>query len=224
MPFLLLMLIVLVHELGHFLCALFLRVPVDRICIYPFGGVSKFHSKINIPLKQEFLILVMGPLVQFLFMLLLKSHLPQSYQEIFLFYNWNILSFNMLPIYPLDGGRLLNILFSYHFSYRKSFMISLCFSLFGVISFFLISLQDMKLNLLFLTFLLLSKIYEEYQRRNFYQEKFLLERYLEKNMFSKRCRVEKIDDFKRDCKHLVKGKNGYQTEKEALEKKFQKKY
>jgi len=79
MPFLLLMIIVFVHELGHTLCALILKVPIDKICFYPFGGVSKFKSKINIPLKQEALILIMGPLAQLLLLLLLKSNLQYEY-------------------------------------------------------------------------------------------------------------------------------------------------
>ncbi len=223
MPFLLLMIIVLVHELGHFLCAVFLHVPVDKICLYPFGGISKFQNKINIPLKSEFLILIMGPLTQVIFMLLMKDCLPFQYQEMFLIYNRNILVFNLLPIYPLDGGKLINILFSYHFSYRKSFSLSLIFSLFLVFSLFLIFFKDMKLNIFLLLCLLIFKIYEEYRKRYYYQEKFLLERYLDQNNFKKRCSVEKIEEFKRDYQHVIKGNHRYYTEKEALEKMFKNK-
>ena len=99
MPFLLLMMIVLIHELGHFLCAVFLHIPVDKICLYPFGGISKFKNKLNIHLKHEFLILIMGPLMQIVFMFLIKDHLPLSYQEMFVLYNRNILVFNLLPIF-----------------------------------------------------------------------------------------------------------------------------
>jgi len=222
MPFLLLMIIVFVHELGHTLCALILKVPIDKICFYPFGGVSKFKSKINIPLKQEALILIMGPLAQLLLLLLLKNYLPIQYQEMFVIYNMNILVFNLLPIYPLDGGRLLNILFSYHFSYRKSFTISLLFSCFNILLLFLFLVRDMKLNLFLLLCLLIFKVYEEYKKRNYYQEKFLLERYLDNNHFKRWNQVGEVSEFKRDCRHIVKGKNRYYTEKEVLLKKFSK--
>ena len=220
MPFLLLMIIVLVHELGHFLSAFFLKIPVDKICLYPFGGISKFKNKINIPLKKEFFILLMGPLTQLVFMVGVWKYLPLSYQEMFFIYNKNILIFNMLPVYPLDGGRLFNILLSCHFSYRKSFLLSLFFSSLIVFFIFFIMLKDMRLNLFLLLCLLIFRIYEEYQKRNIYQEKFLLERYLEPNDFKKQCFVENIVDFRRDYRHVVKGKKRYYTEKEILEKKF----
>jgi len=214
------MIIILVHELGHFLCALFLHVPVDKICLYPFGGISKFKNKLNIPLKQEFLILLMGPFVQVMFMLLIKQYLPISYQELFLLYNRNILIFNLLPIYPLDGGKLLNILLAYHLSFKKSFTISILFSFFIIVFLFLAFLKNMKLNLFLLLCLLFFRVYEEYKKRRIYQEKFLLERYLEPNSFKKHCKVENILEFRRDRKHIVKGERRYYTEKEALEKKF----
>lgn len=210
----------MVHELGHFLCALYLHVPVDKICLYPFGGVSKFKNKINIPLKKEFLILIMGPIVQLLFMYFMKDYLPVQYQEMFIIYNRNILIFNLLPVYPLDGGRLLNIILAYRLSYRKSFLYSLFISFCVVLFLFLFFVKDMKLNIFMLLCLLIFKIYQEYQRRNFYQEKFLLERYLDKNYFKKRCSVETVEEFRRDYQHIVKEKNRYYTEKEILKRKF----
>ena len=67
MPFILLVLFIIIHELGHFLCAIFLKVEVDKIYIYPFGGISKFHLSFNEAIWKEFLILCMGPIFQILF-------------------------------------------------------------------------------------------------------------------------------------------------------------
>ncbi len=165
----------------------------------------------------------MGPLTQIIFMLSIKNYLPLQYQEMFLIYNRNILVFNLLPVYPLDGGKLLNIILASKMSFRKSFTCSLLFSVLVVVSLFLFLLRNMKLNLFLLLCLLLFRIYEEYKKRKIYQEKFLLERYLEPNNFKRRCRVEKVAEFRRDYQHIVKGASRYYTEKEILEKRFQSK-
>ena len=67
MPFIILLLLIIVHEIGHFLTAVFFRIEVDKIYIYPFGGVSKFNISLNESLLKEFLILIMGPLFQIAF-------------------------------------------------------------------------------------------------------------------------------------------------------------
>ena len=64
MPFLLLVGLILIHEVGHFLTAFLLGIEVDKIYLYPFGGISKFNISFNELLWKEFLILVMGPIMQ----------------------------------------------------------------------------------------------------------------------------------------------------------------
>ena len=58
------MLLIIIHELGHFLAAKLFNWKVDKIYIYPLGGVTKFNENINKPLIEEFLITIMGPIFQ----------------------------------------------------------------------------------------------------------------------------------------------------------------
>lgn len=212
----------MVHELGHFLTAIILKVEPDKIYIYPFGGISKFHLSLNEDLSKEFLILLMGPLSQFIFSVILVE-LPffNHYSEIIKVYNATILGFNLLPIYPLDGGKLLNILLSWKESFHKSLMITLVVSyvvvfIFGTIYLF----KDFSLNIILIVSFLIYKVTAEWRNKEYLMDKFLLERYLHHYQFKKRKRVNNIHEFMRNRNHLVKIGDRYYTEKEALYKKF----
>ena len=105
-------LIIIVHELGHIFASIILKWKIDKVIIYPFGGMTKFNQRINSSLLEEFLILIYGPLFQILF----YKIYPLPYHEF-------ILLFNLLPIYPLDGSKLLYILLNNIVSFYKSFII-----------------------------------------------------------------------------------------------------
>ena len=95
MPIIILFLLIFVHELGHFITAMIFQIEVDKIYIYPFGGISKFHLSLNESLRKEFIILIMGPLVQCVFsFFLLKFDFFNSYQKLIMVYNYTILTFN----------------------------------------------------------------------------------------------------------------------------------
>ena len=222
MPFIILFLLIIIHELGHFLTAYFLKVEVNKIYIYPFGGISKLNLSLNEELFKELIILIMGPLMQLIFyFILVNINYFINYKELITIYNSSILLFNLLPIYPLDGGKLLNILLSYKISFKKSLKISLLISYITIIiflSFFL--LKDLSLNLIIIISFLFYKVREEDKKKNYLVDKFLLERYLHKYKYKKRKNVDSVDDFMRNRNHLVKVGNKYHTESEVLYNKF----
>lgn len=226
MPIIILFLLIFVHELGHFITAIFFHVEVDKIYIYPFGGISKFHLSLNESLKKELLILIMGPLVQFVFYLfLLKLDFFHNYQKLIMVYNYTILTFNLLPIYPLDGGRLLNIILSFHVSFQKSLNVTFLISYFTIlllaIYFFI---HYFSINVIIIISFLWYKLKKEERNKNYLFDKFLLERYLNQYKFKRRKKVEDIKDFMRGRNHLVRSGGRYYTEKEVLYKKFNNKY
>ena len=69
--FLIIFLIIIIHEFGHLLMALLFKWNIDKISIYPYGGCVKFNEKINRPLKEELLILISGPFFQILFFIII---------------------------------------------------------------------------------------------------------------------------------------------------------
>ena len=116
--------IVIIHELGHLTAAKKYRWNFSKICIYPFGGCCKFDEKVNRSLKEELIILITGPIFQLV--LLFIVYILNRYgligfrnYTIFKTYNYTLLIFNLLPIYPLDGGRILNIIINSIMPYKK---------------------------------------------------------------------------------------------------------
>ena len=217
--------IIFIHELGHFFVAKLLKWHVDKIYFYPYGGFTKFNDHLNKPKYQEILIMLAGPFVQIFYFYLIINMNILSNNEIMLFsnYHYSILLFNLLPIYPLDGGKLLNIIFNYFFSFRKSFKIVITFSygiIFLIILIFLLNRINFSLSILLTIMLVICKLTQEAKKSKFYFNKFLLERYLNDYNFHKVKVIKGIRDVSRDYKHVVFSGKKYKTEKEELSSYF----
>jgi Zn-dependent protease len=117
---LLLFLSVLLHELGHSYVALYYRIPIERITLFIFGGVAHIRKEAPTP-RAEFLIAVAGPIVSFGlgaaclgFVVLVESLVqpPALHGFVILgallgMVNVQLGLFNLIPGFPLDGGRVL---------------------------------------------------------------------------------------------------------------------
>jgi Zn-dependent protease/predicted transcriptional regulator len=117
---LLLFLSVLLHELGHSYVALRYRIPIERITLFIFGGVAHMRKEAPTP-RAEFLIAVAGPIVSFvlgaacfgLTALAESIQSPRDVQGLVMLgallgmVNLQLGLFNLIPGFPLDGGRVL---------------------------------------------------------------------------------------------------------------------
>lgn len=126
---LLLFAIVLIHELGHAITAHSLGWRLKKIELLPFGGVAEVDEHGNRPLKEEALVILAGPLMNvfmlgWAFLCLHYQWWDQSFAFMMIDYNLIILLFNLLPIWPLDGGKLMQVLLSVIFPYRKAIRFS----------------------------------------------------------------------------------------------------
>ena len=210
--------IIIVHELGHLLMGLFLGWKLDKVCLYPYGGVTKFNEDINRKLIEELLILISGPFLQIIYFVI-GYYLFKSTS--FNYYNLSILVFNLLPIYPLDGGRILNIVFSYFLSFRFSFYLSMFLSFLIIFLFIIISIiNNYTFNIVSMFLIVFFKIILELRKKNYYFNKFLLERYLNTYDFKKLKSISSIKKMMRDKRHIILFNNSYITEKDYLRKLY----
>lgn len=124
---------VVLHELGHSLTAQRFGVRVPRILLMPIGGMAEFD---RIPRKpsSELLITIAGPAVNFVLAAIL---LPLVWTELWSeqavarYGSWDLLInlavanavmgiFNLLPVFPMDGGRILRALLATRIAYLRA--------------------------------------------------------------------------------------------------------
>ncbi|MFJ5532543.1 site-2 protease family protein [Streptomyces sp. NPDC093261] len=105
---------VLVHELAHTVAALRFKLPVRRIQLQFFGGVSEIEKEAETP-GREFVLAFVGPLLSLvlagIFHLAMRLVQPGTVPGVLLaglmVSNLIVAAFNLLPGLPLDGGRML---------------------------------------------------------------------------------------------------------------------
>ena len=203
-----------VHELGHlFFCKLF-RVKIISINIYPFGGVIKLDKPLNYSIFKDLLISLGGIsfqlILQIINLLLIKS-------SILSFCNLLVLKWNITPIIPLDGSKILQILFSKIFPYYVSLVLSYILSFVFIATIILFSGN---LGLATFSFMFLIKHIMDLSH---VFNRFLLERYIY-NFNYKKYKYFNIFNLKKI--YLEKGcffyENTWKYEKYFLGKRFDK--
>ena len=130
--FILLFLCVLLHEFGHILTARKFGVQTRDVVLLPIGGVAQMDRIPEQP-RQEFLVALAGPAVNLVIALALIAALGGLPQHVdveinnlgadlplhLAYANLALALFNLIPAFPMDGGRALRALLASRFGYVR---------------------------------------------------------------------------------------------------------
>lgn len=147
--------------------------------------------------------------------------MPRYTQEIII-YHYGILFFNLLPIFPLDGGKLIQLVLQLFIPYKQSLKLTIKISYIFTLVYFIFNLPTSKITAIIVTFFLLYKVREEEKKIDFLYEKFILERYLNNYHFKHSKLITNQDSFYKNNRHLIKENGNYYLEKDFLRKKYKK--
>ena len=124
---------VLLHEFGHAFAARYYGIRTPDITLFPFGGVARIERMPEKP-SEEIVIALAGPLVNVVIAVVLwlvlaafpptdrsgtmslASSLPQQLLGV----NLMLLLFNLIPAFPMDGGRVLRAALAMKFGHNRA--------------------------------------------------------------------------------------------------------
>ena len=213
--------LIIVHEIGHVTASIIFKYKVDKIIIYPYGGLTKLDTIVNTNIYKDLVVAISGIIMQcvyFLIIYLLYSNgiIREYIYNLFLLYHKSMLIFNLLPIIPLDGFKIFNLILSKFFNFNLSNNISVFVSLCTIIVFLYCDLYEKNYSMVLVIGILMQNIYKFYNDINYIYNRFLLERYLyDINYKNKKI----IDDEKKMYKnksHLFIKNGKFMSEKAFL--------
>ncbi len=221
--------IIIIHELGHYLIAKLNSLNPEKITIYPFGGITRLNIPINTKISKELMIALSGVIFQSIYYLLIlflyKNNILRTYIfEIFKNYHYSILFFNLLPIHPLDGSKIINLIMSKYLPYKLTLKLTIVISIITAIIIIKINYYKFNYTTILIITIIVDNLIKYSKNINYYFNKFLLERYLYKYHFSKSKNINKIDNMYKEKYHIIKENSHYLTEKEYLKRRFKGNY
>lgn len=123
------MFFVLLHEYAHCFMARRFGWIVKDVTLFPLGGVARVFFRYDKP-KEEILVALAGPLLNLallfiFFPICIGMALYDQFAWFFVFMvlslsNFMIFTFNLLPVYPMDGGRVLRAVLSCFIGHLKA--------------------------------------------------------------------------------------------------------
>lgn len=205
--------------MGHYMVAKFFQWRVQDITLWIFGGVMNTDEHANKPIREEMFVTLAGPMqhiIIYLFLLLLSyfNIFPPSILQIMFDYNFIILLFNLLPIWPLDGGKVLYFTLSFFRPFREAYYFIIIFSMILTLCLLIFQMvvYPFTLSAFFIMIFLYMENRSEWKTRYYVFIRFLLHRYENKEELKGSTPISVKNDvslmkvftlFKRGRKHYI---------------------
>ncbi|MEG0473646.1 MAG: M50 family metallopeptidase, partial [Solibacillus sp.] len=156
------------HEIGHFVAAKLVGARIERCVIVPYGGEMTIKNEHQLSFKKLTMIALGGPVATVIGIGIALT-LPPILREGFINAQLILLTINLLPIWPLDGGKI--VCYSLLHSFPKTVIFETYLSLsIGLLTVFvLVSLimLPQSISLLIVSLFLLSKVIGEWKTRKY---------------------------------------------------------
>lgn len=171
-----------IHESMHILCAHYLGYQTIEVGVYPFGLSARIKDLEYKNSCDEILITLSGlsvHIIMYFFLFFLSDYhiISNSFMLYLNQINMQILCFNLIPIYPLDGGRIIKNILELFFVYQIAQYISLISSCFLLGYYMYIGLLNSLSGILISIFFMGQLIFSFYQYKSKVAQ-FYLFRYL----------------------------------------------
>lgn len=220
--------LIIIHEMGHIIISKILSYKIDKVIIYPYGGFVKLNTRINTKIENDLLVAISGIIMQSIYFgiifFLYRNGIVREYiYSLFLLYHKSMLIFNLLPIYPLDGAKIVNLILSKYFSFNIANYISIVISFITVVLFLYSDIYENNYSIILVIGVLMKNIYKFYKDISYIYNRFILERYLFKFNYKDKKVIKNINKMYKNREHLFNDKGKLINEKEYISTFFEKK-
>lgn len=221
----LIMCIIIVHELGHIFFSFIFHFPIISLHIYPFGGLTVISKRLHERIYKDIIISIGGIAFQLLLSLLFlilyqKNLIVSSTYHLFTIYNQSIILFNLLPIIPLDGSKLISSILSKYLPYKSTYILTIYISIISLLLFIFYNTIH-KINDIIIYIFLFIKLLEQIQNYRYIINKFYLERTLYDHYYNQIINNEtSLNNIRLDKYYYFYENNRYINEKDYIQKKY----
>jgi len=219
--------LIIVHELGHVFISLFYNYQVNKIIIYPYGGLTRLNCMVNSDIWKDLMVAISGIVMQILYfgiiyLLYNYGFIREYIYNLFLLYHKSMLIFNILPIVPLDGFKILNLFLSKIFNFNLSNYLSTFISLLMIIVFLFSDMFVKNYSIVLILGILMKNIYKFYRDISYIYNRFLLERYIYNINYDKKIIIKNENKMYKNKNHFFIKNGKLMSEKAFLTAFFKK--
>lgn len=114
---------ILFHEIAHIITGLIYGMRIYGIKVRVSGVNADIEGIDELEDKKKLIIYIAGPLVNIIGLIILYSvreYFSFKWIETSIYINWGLTIFNLLPVYPLDGARILEVILGKKLLFKKS--------------------------------------------------------------------------------------------------------